>query len=171
MEKYSPAPFRREMPTPRVIKINGVRICFFFISRYTKRTGQSMMSVPIFCALDLHGTLCVGGSAKDSVEINVCATLAKYLFGRVAEGEFIVSEEKEKLSYKEYMIRELKLDKGTHQEKTQKIVETFPHLYKQYTELMKIGTASFLLLPVFSFHPPRNSCCISNRFMKNRNPW
>lgn len=104
--------------------------------------------------LDLNGTLTdvdTSKSAQNSVELNRCATLAKYLEGEVINGQFIPTadvddhESKQTISYKNYMINYLKLDKKEREVQTRKILDVFPSLKEKYQTLTKAAGNSFLL--------------------------
>lgn len=101
--------------------------------------------------LDLNNTLTevdTSKSAQSSVELNRCATLAKYLQGEVINGEFVPcksQDSKQIISYKEYMTHSLKLDKKEREIQTRKIVETFPFLKEKYDTLAQAAGTNFLL--------------------------
>ena len=117
----------------------------------------------LYIHADLNLTFC-GGDSQDSVELNICATLAKYLLGYVDnrgiflpnKNEFNLSEfliksldaffNKEKLvTYKHYLSYTCKLDKKEGEVKTRQIVQTFPFLKEEYDLLKNKIQNSFLL--------------------------
>src|SRR5579872_2939057 len=100
------------------------------------QTNNQQQQQPVYAHFDLNGTLCPGDSTKsdegyaDSVELNLCATLAKYTKGKVMDGKFHLAEGS--MTYKEFLIQDCKGDKKTREVRTRKILEEFPQLKFQY---------------------------------------
>lgn len=109
-----------------------------------------MSDILISCGIDLNRTLCAGDSTKssqgydDSVTLNLCATLAMFLFGDDIDNVFVPSKEG-KLSYKQFMTERLKLEKKEREAKTRQIIQDFPFLRETYEKMVKVVGSDFLL--------------------------